>query len=67
MNGGFPVNFDGGVDTIPPEKIQLTRSLLFLGALQASQTREAGLHCLDDRNQHRLMELYTADCTESAA
>ena len=29
--------FDGGVDTIAPDKIQLTRSLLFLGGHQAAE------------------------------
>ena len=56
VNGGFPVNFSGGVDPIPPEKIQLTRSLLYLGAVQASLTEDPGLHPLDDGLQRNLME-----------
>ena len=66
VNGGFPVNFDGGVDSIPPHEIQLTRSLLFLGAWQASRTRAAGLHDLDDGNQQLLMDFYNA-CTRMQA
>ncbi len=58
VNGGFPVNFDGGIDPIEPRKIQLTRSLLFLGALQASRTFTAGLFDLDSDGQHQLMNLY---------
>ncbi len=67
VNGGFPVNFSGGVDPIPAEKIQLTRSLLYLGALQASQTNEPGLHALSGDNQARLMELYTGAADRRAA
>ena len=47
VNGGFPVNFDGGIDPISPSKIQLTRSLLYMGAVQASRTLSPGLHQLD--------------------
>jgi hypothetical protein len=34
-NGGFPVNFDGSLDPIEPERIQLTRALMVAGVLQA--------------------------------
>jgi S-adenosylhomocysteine hydrolase len=67
VNGGFPVNFNGGVDPIPPEKIQLTRGLLYIGAVQASRATEPGLHELDDRPQRMLMEAYTAEGERRAA
>jgi hypothetical protein len=67
VNGGFPVNFTGGVDPIVPEKIQLTRTLLYIGACQASRTAEPGLHDLDDGRQQRLMELYGAQGNARAA
>ncbi len=66
VNGGFPVNFEGGVDSIAPHKIQLTRSLLYLGAWQASRVAAPGLHDLDDDHQQLLMSLYTA-CTRVRA
>ena len=66
LNGGFPVNFNGGVDTIAPEKIQLTRSLLYLGAVQASRTGKPGLHDLDQDHQELLFRLFQA-CTELQA
>ncbi len=67
INGGFPVNFDGGVDPIVPEKIQLTRSLLYLGALQASYSQQPGLHDLDGRLQRMLLDAFTAASERQAA
>jgi hypothetical protein len=42
-NGGFPINFDGGVNCVPPEQIQLTRALMVEAAIQAQETKETGL------------------------
>jgi len=67
VNGGFPVNFSGGVDPIPPERIQLTRSLLYLGAVQASRTKAPGLHALDDGLQRSLIEAFVATRDQRAA
>lgn len=39
-NGGFPVNFTGDVDPIKPSIIQLTRSLMFVGSLQALESAD---------------------------
>lgn len=33
LNGGFPINFDGSADSVPPKKIQLTRSLMLAAVL----------------------------------
>lgn len=35
LNAGFPVNFDGSIDVIPPKLFQLTRALMVAGAIQA--------------------------------
>jgi hypothetical protein len=35
LNNGFPINFDGEKNSVPIEKIQLTRALLMLGIFQA--------------------------------
>lgn len=35
LNCGFPVNFDGGRNSVAPEKIQFTRALLLAAILQA--------------------------------
>ena len=51
LNGGFPVNFNGAIDPIAPEQIQLTRGLLYAAAVQASETQEAGLHDVSDQAQ----------------
>jgi hypothetical protein len=35
LNAGFPVNFDGSIDVIPPRLFQLTRALMVAGSIQA--------------------------------
>ncbi|HEU0300705.1 MAG TPA: hypothetical protein VFR37_14645 [Longimicrobium sp.] len=35
LNAGFPVNFDGSIDVIPPRLMQITRALMVAGAIQA--------------------------------
>jgi adenosylhomocysteinase len=36
LGDGWPVNFDGDVEDIPAAQIQITRALMFAGALQAA-------------------------------
>ncbi len=36
LGDGWPINFDGDVEDIPSHHIQLTRALMFAGALQAA-------------------------------
>lgn len=36
LRGGYPINFDGSLESVPTQEIQLTRSLLMAGVLQAS-------------------------------
>lgn len=57
-NGGFPIDFSGSPDPIPPKEIQITRALLLGGALQAVQTRLKGLIDLDDVLQHQIAAEY---------
>ncbi len=47
LNGGFPVNFRGQVNSVPPEFIQTTHTLQVGGAVQAVTTRARGLVDLD--------------------
>lgn len=51
-NGGFPVNFDGRLDRIPAEQMQITQAMMIQGALQAARSLGrpgvAGLVPLDD-------------------
>lgn len=49
LNGGFPVNFTGSIDPIPPDVIQLTRALMLAGLCEASiSTGRRGLVPLGD-------------------
>jgi S-adenosylhomocysteine hydrolase len=57
LNGGFPVNFDGSADPIPPLMIQFTRGLMLAGIYQAmaSSPTERGLITLEERRQDFLI------------
>jgi hypothetical protein len=46
LNSGFPVNFDGRVNSIPPRYMQATRICMVAGAVQAATTKEVGLQSL---------------------
>lgn len=37
VRGGFPANFDGSEESVPTNKIQITRALMLIGAWQAMQ------------------------------
>lgn len=47
LNGGFPVNFDGSVNSVAPELIQVTHALQVGAALQAVRAQDQGLLPLD--------------------
>lgn len=49
-NGGFPINFTGAADPISVEDIQITRTLMLAGALQAKKLfgHGVGLQKLDE-------------------
>jgi adenosylhomocysteinase len=51
LGDGWPINFDGDVEDIPAEDIQLTRAAMFLGAMQAAALRH------DKRGNRRLIPL----------
>ncbi len=42
LGDGWPVNFDGDVESVPADEIQLTRAVMLLGAIQARSTRADG-------------------------
>jgi len=46
LNNGFPMNFDGRVETGTNASIAPTRALMLAGAAQALSERTAGLHAL---------------------
>jgi S-adenosylhomocysteine hydrolase len=48
LNGGFPVDFDGTINGAAGDAIQLTRTLMVGGALQALTARPGSVHELED-------------------
>lgn len=58
VNSGFPVNFDGRINDVIPEKIQLTHALMLSGAYQALDHEERGLVDLDAGNQDRIVAAF---------
>lgn len=57
-NGGFPIDFSGSIDPIPPNKIQLTRALLLQAAIQATTAKETGLIDLNPAMQANIINAY---------
>lgn len=55
---GFPLNFDGSVEDISAERIQLTRGLMLIGALQAAGMSAAGIRRLDPDLQLKLLHAF---------
>ncbi len=64
-NGGFPVNFGGQMDTIPAEQFQITRTLMFMGGLQAAATTTPGIVPLSRGLQRTLNEYMSMIKTHS--
>ena len=57
-NGGFPIDFTGGIDPIQPEKIQITRSLVFAASFQAISETKRGIINLKADIQEELVDNY---------
>lgn len=59
LNGGFPINFTGGVDPIDPKDIQVTRALMLAGACYASESHgRRGLISLPESKQTPIVDLF---------
>ena len=61
--GGFPINFNGQSESIPLEKIQLTRALMLSAAIQANEYYSQkmftpGIYDLDYKRQLALIQCY---------
>jgi hypothetical protein len=73
VNNGYVVNMTGERDPIPPRYIQLTRSLLLLGAITAKRAADAGaagdggvgLHDVPREWQEALVHLVQRDLKKS--
>lgn len=63
-NGGFPINFNGDIDPIAPEKFQITRALMYGAACQAVSTETPGLWDLDD-SIHEIVNRWYKDSIET--
>jgi adenosylhomocysteinase len=65
LGDGWPINFDGDVEDLSPEEIQLTRCAMFLGALQAASlnthsARKDRIIPLDPEKDEALLDAYLA-------
>jgi hypothetical protein len=57
LNSGFPINFDGRVNSVPPKYMQATRICMVAGAVQAAaMTKEVGLQSLSQRYSEWVLE-----------
>jgi len=60
VNSGFPITFDGGLHGSPPEKIQLTQSLMLAGCYAAINEQRHGLQELDIHVQDSIVTKYSS-------
>lgn len=62
LKGGFPVNFDGSGESVPADDIQLTRTLVMSGVIQAIEMRAHSLsndlYGLDAEKQQTIIALW---------
>lgn len=56
LNSGFPINFDGRVNSVPPKYMQATRICMVAGAIQAATAKQAGLQSLSQRYSEWVLE-----------
>jgi hypothetical protein len=56
LNSGFPINFDGRVNSVPPKYMQATRICMVAGAVQAATAEEAGLQPLSQLYSEWVLE-----------
>ena len=66
VNGGFPVNFDGRVNSIPAHYIQPTPTMMCAAAVQAAQTTRKGLLALDPGFSRWLETQFRAELGDEA-
>jgi S-adenosylhomocysteine hydrolase len=57
-NGGFPIDFTGGIDPIAPEKIQITRALVLAASIQVLFESDNGILELDHNIQKELNSFF---------
>lgn len=58
LNGGFPINFNGGPTSIPLENIQLTMTLLYAAIVNGLDVQNKGLTSLNHWTQHWILQQY---------
>jgi S-adenosylhomocysteine hydrolase len=58
INSGFPITFKGTIHGSPPEKIQLTQSLMLAGAYESVKSLKKGLIPLDENIQNKIINLF---------
>lgn len=58
LNAGFPINFDGSVDPIPPNIVQLTRALMLAGVYDSIEAEGTGLLKLSSYLQKFIIDNY---------
>ncbi|MBI1949271.1 MAG: NAD-binding protein [Deltaproteobacteria bacterium] len=63
IGDGYPVNFDGGAQSVPPEKIQITDAAMLSALFQASRVgnTQRGLIDLDPSTDARLLDRHRAE------
>lgn len=66
-NGGFPINFDGRLNRIPAEDIQITVALMIAASVQAATTKAKGLLPLDANTCARIADRFRETQAQATA
>ena len=67
LNGGFPINFDGRVNCIPPHYIQPTPTMMCAAGVQAMSSTQTGLIDLDPAFSRWVEGEFRLELAEEAA
>lgn len=66
VNGGYPVNFSGKLNPSPPEKMQLTPTLMAAAAVQSCRDASLGLQHLEPSTERWIISNYQDILTSRA-
>ena len=56
LNAGFPVNFDGSLESLPSKIIQATHGLMFIASIQTLMQKGPGINTIDPIEDNRVLE-----------
>lgn len=65
LNAGFPVNFDGRLESLPSIMIQATHGLLFKAGIQSLSQNSAGINTIDPDDDNWIFNMAVSELAAS--